>query len=216
MPVPLPFTSFRAAFAGILRALCAALAVRGTGRTPIPMPMLLAIVGRILRASHRFANLLARFRAGGPMARAARARPSARPSASPSGPPPAGPRAAPALRLPRRWGWLLPLLPVDAAVAGSQLGHLLAQPELAGLIAGSPGLARLLRPLARMLAMDLPAPLQPPRRAAKPRPEPVRRTPPPQHPGPQYPGPPDRLLPSRRPSIVVQGSRLRRIVYGPG
>ena len=200
MPIPFPFTthegafSLQGAFTGILRALGSRLAARGAGHNPLPTPLVVATYGRLCRSIRRFASLLARFRAGPWTTRSPRSRlPSPRP-----------PRpGAASLRLPRGWGWLLPLVPADAAAAGSQLSHLLAQPEMAELIAGAPTLGRILRPLARMLAIDLPPPLQAPK--PKPKPAPARQNPRPPNHG------------TRRPSFVTgPGRRRPRVAHGPG
>ncbi|MBV8094423.1 MAG: hypothetical protein JO110_14600, partial [Acetobacteraceae bacterium] len=55
-------------------------------------------------------------------------------------------------RLPGGFGWLLRLVP-GAAAYGSQVQHLLADPEMAALLAGAPQAARILRPLCRMLGI---------------------------------------------------------------
>ncbi|MBV8095040.1 MAG: hypothetical protein JO110_17785 [Acetobacteraceae bacterium] len=55
-------------------------------------------------------------------------------------------------RLPGRFGWLIRLVP-GAAVYGSQLQYLLADPEMAALLAGSPQAGHILRPLCRMLGI---------------------------------------------------------------
>ena len=80
---------------------------------------------------------------------------------------PAGPapreRAVPAFELPRLeglpqprlpggFGWLIRLVP-GAAVYGSQLQYLLADPEMAALLTDVPQAGRILRPLCRMLAI---------------------------------------------------------------
>ncbi|MBV8522749.1 MAG: hypothetical protein JOY71_11620 [Acetobacteraceae bacterium] len=56
-------------------------------------------------------------------------------------------------RLPGRFGWLVRLVP-GAAVYGSQMQHVLADPEMAALLA-APQAGRMLRPLCRMLAIRL-------------------------------------------------------------
>ncbi|MBV8520815.1 MAG: hypothetical protein JOY71_01565, partial [Acetobacteraceae bacterium] len=76
-------------------------------------------------------------------------------------------------RLPRKLGWLIPLVPGTAAYAG-QVQHLLADPEMAALLAGSPQAGHILRPLCRMLGIQ-PEPgvlaqrREPPRRGVRPR-----------------------------------------------
>jgi hypothetical protein len=61
------------------------------------------------------------------------------------------------VRLPSRRGWLLHTLGWEVAVYGSQLETLLAEPDKQALLAARPGIARLLRPLCRMLGVDAPA-----------------------------------------------------------
>ncbi|MBV8092351.1 MAG: hypothetical protein JO110_03775, partial [Acetobacteraceae bacterium] len=55
-------------------------------------------------------------------------------------------------RLPGGFGWLIRLVP-GATVYGSQLQYLLADPEMAALVAEVPQAGRILRPLCRMLAI---------------------------------------------------------------
>jgi hypothetical protein len=50
----------------------------------------------------------------------------------------------------------------EAAASGSQLQHLLADPEMAALAAAGPQLGRLLRPLCRALGVTPPPYLTPP------------------------------------------------------
>ncbi|MBV8092335.1 MAG: hypothetical protein JO110_03695 [Acetobacteraceae bacterium] len=57
-------------------------------------------------------------------------------------------------RLPGCFGWLIRLVP-GSAVYGSQLQYLLADPEMAALLASAPQAGRILRPLCRMLAIPL-------------------------------------------------------------
>jgi hypothetical protein len=78
------------------------------------------------------------------------------------------PRRPPQRLLPRDPAWLIRLVP-GAAAAGSQLQHLLADPETAALIEAAPQLGRLLRPLCRSLGVPVPPSLSPPPRAPKPR-----------------------------------------------
>ena len=193
MPFSLP-SHFQDAFAAIIRALCGGLAGQYARPNNFPQPLFVALHTFLSSRIRRFASLVARVRAG-------TIRPS-RPRRLRSGL--ARPPRPPAYYLSRRRGWLLPVVPSAIAYA-SQLSHLLAQPDMAELIARAPTLGRLLRPLARMLAMDLPAALQRPAsvRAARPKPEKPK------------PPLPDHTLPSRRPSIVVRGTRLSRRVFGP-
>ena len=87
--------------------------------------------------------------------------------------------ALPPPRLPRANLLLIKLLGYHAAGYASQLQHLLDQPGMAAALAAAPGAARTLRPLCRILGVNLPAilrlPPRPPRqRPAKPaRPKPL-------------------------------------------
>ena len=185
-------------FAAIIRTLCLGLAGRYSRPNDLPHHLFAAIHQTLAGRVRRFASLLARFRAG--TLRPPRPRPTT------ASTPTASSRVRPQ-PLSRARGWLLPLIPGAVAYA-SQLSHLFAQPEMTELAAAAPALGRLLRPLAQMLAIDLPAalrrpplPRRPHPRAAKPRPTPTT---------------PDHTLPSRRPSIVIGRKRLPRIIFGPG
>jgi hypothetical protein len=139
-------------FARIVAALCLAVAARGGARAAAPVAgaLVVAIWGRLRRLAGRFARVLGRPRA--------RARVPARATAPrrvPGRPASRRLAASPPLRLPRRPGWLLRLVP-EAAVQAAQLRDLLAEPELAARLASEPGLGRLLRPLFRSLGVDLP------------------------------------------------------------
>jgi hypothetical protein len=83
--------------------------------------------------------------------------------------------------LPRRFGWLVRAGGHLAAGFGSQLQTVLAEPEMAALLAASPEAVRVLRPLCRALALELPCFADKPRtprarqkRKPRPRPEPFR------------------------------------------
>ena len=79
-------------------------------------------------------------------------------------------------RLPGGQAWLIRLVPGSVAF-GSQLRHLLAQPEMADLLAAAPRAGRVLRPLCRMLGVaPLPAALTPPPRPARPCQPPARKS----------------------------------------
>ncbi len=166
-------------FARLVAALCRAVAA-GHGRG-IPGPLVLLVWSRLRRMAVRFARLAARVRAGALPARAAPRRPGR------SGPPPPP--------LPRKSGWLISLVP-QAAASASQLQHLLADPEMAALVAAAPQMGRILRPLCRMLGVvpppglcseRRPAPARP--RPAAPRPEAPRPAPPAAEPEPRPPKP---------------------------
>lgn len=82
---------------------------------------------------------------------------------------PVGQRAArpagrpPPFRLPMGRGWLVRELGYEAVGFGSQLAHLLADPEMQAVMAAVPAVARMFRPVCRMLGLEaglLPAPVQ--------------------------------------------------------
>ena len=83
--------------------------------------------------------------------------------------------------LPRRFGWLVIAGKHEAACYGSQLQTVLNTPEMSALLEASPQARRVLRPLCRALAVELPWTVTPPRpprprkpRAARPKPEPFK------------------------------------------
>ena len=90
-----------------------------------------------------------------------------RPNSSPRAPkPPADPSI---LKLPTRHAWLPRLFPGHLVpCARSQLQFLLAEPDMTALIAQTPQLGRILRPLCHMLGISLPDHL---RRPPTPRPK---------------------------------------------
>ena len=205
--VPLPTTPAER-FAAIIEFLCRAVAARAAeAQRPnfsslaarLTAPLFCLAWSRLRRAAPRFAHLAARIRPGAPpRPHIRRALPAA------ARPAPAGPAAASTgprrswERLPRRVGWLLPIVPA-ARPGANYLGLLLADPEVAALLAASPGLRRLLRPLCRMLAVvPPPAPAPPP-------PPP---TPPP--PTPPSPAPPSSAPPSPTPRPIHPPARRAR------
>ncbi len=98
-------------------------------------------------------------------------------------------RATPHAPFPRRHGWFTALAGYPAGGSASHLRHFLQRPDMPAFLLAVPQAGRHLRPLCRMLGVDLPPILQlPPRppRPAKPSPAAFR-------PGP--PGTPDRPLP---------------------
>jgi hypothetical protein len=131
-------------FARIIDDLCRAVAAH-IARDRTAGPLIVLIWSYLRRKAARFAALAARVRTGTlPAAPAARRR-AARPASS-----------RPRQRLPEGFAWLVRLVP-EAACLGSQLQHLLTDPEMAALVSAAPGMARILRPLCRMLAVA-PAP----------------------------------------------------------
>ncbi len=182
MQTPSPFAGLLDGFAWMIGRLRTQVAERGVGRAPLPAGLVVVAYGWLGRSLARLAVLVARFEAGefgagkfgggkfgGGKSRAGAApeRASGAEGGGSEGASGSAPRREPRLgygRLPQGDGWLLPLVPMHAATAGSQLTHMLAQPEMAALIAGVPTLGRVLRPLARMLGVVLPAELRLPAR----------------------------------------------------
>ena len=158
-------------FAGIIGLLCRNVAAQIAGGRPngprgLPLagPLIVVIWNRLRRIGERFARLAARIGAGKLRRRSAR-RPGMAPSA-PSAPRPQRP-GSPAL--PRGFCWLLRLVP-ETTHGRTQLYHLLADPQMAALIAASPEMGRILRPLCRSLGIPPLPILLPPRPAPAPEP----------------------------------------------
>lgn len=160
----------------VLDGLCRAVAARFGGRAmsatpwgvPSPAmsgPMIILIWSRLRRIGVRVRALAAWHRTGvAPPVPTAR-----RPSVRSAGDRESGPRSGlrSGLRLPGRFGWLLPLVPGEAACFAGQLRHVLNDPEMTALIAADPRTGKLLRPLCRMLGVEVATVLPAPVRAAR-------------------------------------------------
>ena len=166
---PLPPAPER--FAGIVAAVCKVVASWHRHRDPVLLTLIWRYLGGV---ANRFASLAARIRAG-------TLRPS-RPRTTPR-----QPSSRPRQRLPSGFAWLCGLAPRDPTLLGvagygSQLAHMIrTDPEMQALLAATPRMARLLRPLLRALGVeDCPGVLPPPQppRPGKPKP-PRPATPPP-------------------------------------
>ena len=165
-------------FALLIEALCESVAA--SHARGLAGPVIVLIWGRLRRMAARFA-------AAARIPVAPRASRPARSSPAQSRPASSRPGADGRPRLPGGFGWLIRLSPA-AACHGGQLQRLLADPEMAALLAAAPRMARVLRPLCRMLAVKPPPGLLgPPNRArppatravasgeaAKPAPSPIR------------------------------------------
>jgi hypothetical protein len=115
----------------------------------LAMPLMILIVTRIREIRQRLTRLAARVAAGTYSPRAS------------GGPRPGRPPGS-RNRLPGEFAWLLKLVP-EAAASASQLQFLLADPEIAALIATAPvPMGRALRPLFWMLGLRPPPILAPP------------------------------------------------------
>jgi hypothetical protein len=179
-------------FAAILFWLAQAVGARsGAG---LPFPLIGLIVGRLSRIKQAFARVAALVAAGSycPRRRVAAPRPGQKP------PPPD--------RLPRQFGWLLPLLP-DAVAYRSQLEQLLADPEMAALLAAAPAsLRRPIRSLCWMLRISPPPVLAAPAKPRTPRETKPPATPEPAETPPPRPQPPPWLRGLRRSLPRIRGA----------
>jgi hypothetical protein len=126
-----------------LDGLCRAVAARIAGGM-LAAAVIVLIWRRVRRVEGRILGLLRRFRAGrlwvvsGPRAGRSGVR-----------------RSVGVGRLPRGFGWLLPLVPSEAACFAGQLQAVLAEPEMVALLAASPQAGRVLAPLCRMLGIEM-------------------------------------------------------------
>jgi hypothetical protein len=145
------------------------------GRDHAVAPLVTLLWTRLARLTARFDALVARLTAGHP---AAPTRPRTRSAATV----PARKAPVAGLRLPRSHTWLIRLLPGEAASYGSQLQAMLADPQMAALLAAAPEAGRILRPLCRLLAITPEGLLALPSAAGKPAPKPraAKPTPPPE------------------------------------
>jgi hypothetical protein len=153
----------------ILRGLLAALG--GFGLEPMQGVVL---YGRINAAFGRIERMLVRFRAGRLWRRTAQTTMQRR----------RGRAAGRGPALPRRFGWLVKVGGYRAAGFGSQLQTVLSTPEMAEMLAAAPQAGRILRPLCRALAIEMPGVFERPRKPAgaratikrrpRPKPEPFR------------------------------------------
>jgi hypothetical protein len=159
-----PFT-VSASLRMILRGLLAAL-----GMWRLEPALAVVQYGRIGATLRRIERMLVRFRAGSLRVLARRDSATRR----------AGSRL-PVVRSPRRFGWLVQAGGYQAACYGSQLQTVLNTPDMAALLAVSAQARRVMRPLCRALAMELPwtvdkprAEMKPRLRKPRPKPEPFR------------------------------------------
>ncbi len=164
-----------------LRSVIAAIAHPLVQRAPARAPFFLVLHNRVGRAARLLTRLFDLWQQG----RLPPPRPSqaGRPRTTPSAPP---------IRFPRSRAWLVRIGGHRIAGSGSQLQHFLQRPDIPDFLAAAPQAARHLRPLCRMLGVEIPPALavlrDPPiirkPRAATPKPaappaEPLRRPLPP-------------------------------------
>ena len=165
-----------------LRDVIAAAAARDSAR----VPLFVQVWTRVGRAAIRFERLFARWRAG------KLTTPRTRPSRAGQ---PSKPRQSPPLPSARAW---LVVLAIKTAAAGSQLRHLISQPDMEEFLAACPQAGRILRPLCHMLGNDMPPVLLLPTRTRKRRARP--------------PADPAKPRPSRRHLPLWEAAPLRNFV----
>ena len=125
---------------------------------------------RVRRIRNRFADLVAKYRAGTLCPPRPRPLPRAEilPDGEQAAPKPAKPERTPSV-LPRSFAWLCELVPQWAAGCGHQILRELDDPEMRELIAAAPQAGRLLRPLLWMTGRQVPTFLALPPRVRAPR-----------------------------------------------
>ena len=139
-PAPLPFDRIIADLRMILRGVLAAV-----GMWRLEPVMALVAYRRMSGSFGRIERMLVRFRAGRLWRMSQREFAPGRRA-----------RGAFGLVLPRRFGWLVLGGGHQAASCGSQLQTVLNMPEMAELLASSVQAQRILRPVCRALAVELP------------------------------------------------------------
>jgi hypothetical protein len=140
-PTPFPVSAFAPDFArrlGLILTTLAALIARHFLREPALAALIVPLWRRLNRATRRFERLMVRLAAG------------RLPKPHRSGP--GGPHRS-AGALPKGRGWLVRALGPEAAACAMQLETLLAEPAAAELVVVAPTARRILRPIARMLAI---------------------------------------------------------------
>ena len=129
-------------FALSLEGLCRAVAGRIAGGA-MAAAMIVTVWLRAQRVERQILAMLARFQAGRLLV-GGMGRPGNR----------GGRVVAASGRLPRRFGWLLAMVPGEAAAFASQIQAVLAEPEMQALLAAAPRARRVLGPLCRMLGIE--------------------------------------------------------------
>jgi hypothetical protein len=148
---------------------------RVSGR-PALIPIMMLISVRLGRAAQRFERLLARYRAGTLRAPIPRAK-----STHPRPPPVRWEHPGDAwrmLRMPRSHAWLLRHVQ-ETATAKVGLEYLMAEPDFAAVLAAAPQMARIFRPICRLLGVEMmPEAFRPLPRKPRPKPAPPPELPP--------------------------------------
>jgi hypothetical protein len=147
-------------FAFLIERVCGVVGLVGL-RHGLTERLIALISGRIRRLGVRFTRLAERVHAGRLAAVCAACRRSASPR--PVGSPDPS-RVRPPSVLPRHRGWLVHWVP-EADGTRDSMYWLLELPEMKELIAEAPQVGRIVRPLCRMLGVDMPTWLRLPRGA---------------------------------------------------
>jgi hypothetical protein len=170
----LPTAELLAAIPGITAHLAsilgnlAALIARAFLKHPVHVVHIVPLWNYIGRIARRFTRTMDRLAEG--KLRAHTPRPNRTPATAAQ---PRKPRGYPTTH-----AWLRATLAHEANAYGSQLAHLLDQPETKALLAAAPQAARLLRPLCRYLGIEPDAIRRPPRPPAPKAPHPAKPEPP--------------------------------------
>ncbi|HBK08563.1 MAG TPA: hypothetical protein DDZ81_22380 [Acetobacteraceae bacterium] len=165
-------------FVSMIDALCTVI-VTGLA-AGMSGPQVIGIWDRLTRILTRFAAILAR-----PIKPRATT-PRTIPAHPPAARQPAQARPFKSRRLPTGYAWLIRRLPAATPFA-EELQRLIGDPQMAALLQANPGMARLLRPLCRMLGVQQPPELRPQRAPLSSQPAPE---PPPEQFSPGVPCPP--------------------------
>jgi hypothetical protein len=112
----------------------------------------LALGARLLKVSERIEELLARLEAGETLWFGRRARQAAKPAAK-AAPEHDGEVLRGPYRLPSAYGWLTEAYPQTAVYYGNDLIAAMQLPKMQALMLATPEVARLMRPVFRMLAL---------------------------------------------------------------
>jgi hypothetical protein len=117
--------------------------------------IVLLVAGRIMRARNEVLSVIARIEAGTLKQAPVRRAPATPRTMDEAARKQLTEAAAKWASVPRRIGWLIRLVGYEAAGYASQLSYLLQDEEMKRHLATTPRLGRALRPLCRMLGMDL-------------------------------------------------------------
>ena len=147
-PATTPHVAFATQFDALMRQLLGFIAVRFL-KNPRLAPYILILWKRLVTASRRMQAA---------MARIARGRPPRTTPGKPRATTPAKPRPS----LPRGFAWLLRELKHEGAIIGAHLETLIAQPEIAAILAANPSARRILAPIRHALGHGTPRPPRPP------------------------------------------------------